>query len=187
MNRCRSQRAPLTAGAATITFEQFTQFTDVGSQIPGLTFTNALVLTAGTSLNDLEFPPHSRTDVIFDSAPGITVTFDSPISAFSVYVTYVVPVTLSAYDAGNNLLGTVTSLYLANYASSGLGAPNELFQIAAPGISYVTLMGDPQFGGSFVADDLTYTADAVPEPASLTLLGIGLAGLGARRWRQRKQ
>ena len=43
------------------------------------------------------------------------------------------------------------------------------------------------FTSSVNLDNFVLNTDApVPEPASLTLLGLGLAGMGARRWRQRK-
>src|SRR5438876_503506 len=49
----------LQAAAGTIDFENQSDGTIVTTQYPGLTLTNAIILSAGVSLNEFELPPHS--------------------------------------------------------------------------------------------------------------------------------
>ena len=49
-----------------IDFESLTELDSVSTQFLGLTFSNAAVLTAGSSLNEIELPPHSGLNAVFD-------------------------------------------------------------------------------------------------------------------------
>jgi hypothetical protein len=52
-------------------------------------------------------------------------------------------------------------------------------------LAFRYFVNDTSVNGDYIGiDDVTLTP--VPEPATLTLLGLGLAGLGARRYRQSK-
>ena len=177
--------ASLLAGITTIDFEGFPDGTNLTTQYPGLTFTNATVIGAGISLNEFEFPPYSGTNVAFDDGGPISIAFASPILSFGGYFTYAEPLTLAAFDSTSAQVAAVASLFSNNEAISGDAgsSPNELLHVSfASGISSVTITGDPE-GGSFVMDDATYPTPGptVPEPGSILLLLTGMAALVAFR------
>lgn len=179
----------LTAAPVVLDFEDLSDVEVVSAQYPGLTFTNAVALTAGISLNEFEFPPKSGAVVISDDGGPIRIDFATPLSAFGAYFTYAMPLTLSAFDAGSNFLGSATSGFSSNLALSGEAgsSPNEFLQLSASGIAFVTINGDP-VGGSFVADNVTYEAGTtVPEPGTLGLLLLGTLAAGRRILRTRER
>ena len=166
------------ARATIIDFEGLPSGTMLTNQLAGLTFTNSVVLTAGVSLNELDFPPHSGTNVINNfGSGGITINFAIPLASVGGYFTYTAQLTLNAFDASNNLLGTIQSSFSENIGSSN-NPPNEFLSLFATDIRILTIT-NASSGAPFTFDDLTFQAAAVPEPGTLALLGAGLAGLAA--------
>lgn len=167
-----------------IDFESVADSDLITNQIAGLTFVNTVVLTAGISLNEFDFPPHSGVNVVSDNGGPISIEFGTPVLGFAAYFTYLQPLTLAAFNASNIQVATALSLFGNNTGTAGDpgSSPNELLQVSSPGfIDSVSITGDPA-GGSFVMDDVTLTA-VVPEPRTLWLIlaAIGVIGLLSRR------
>ncbi len=175
--------AHLSAPAATLTldFDTLDDGTALSSQFPGVTFANAVVLTAGLSLNEFDFPPASGPNVIADVGGPITIWFSRPVVEFGGAFTYIEPVTIAAYGVGDLLLDTAISTWSVNTALGGVpgSAPNEQLRVAAPGIVRVYITGN-DLGASFTADNLF--AAEVPEPGTgLLLCGALLCCLCSRK------
>jgi hypothetical protein len=166
------------------------------TQYPGLTFSNAIVLTAGISLNEFEFPPHSGSGVASDNGGPINIRFATPVFSFGAYFTYTKKLTLTASDAQGNPLATATSGFSNNLAclggppcsgQAGSGA-NEFLQVTSKtGIASVTIGGDSA-GGSFVLDDAIYSsvADTIPPFGSfdtpINKVGNVVGAIGVTGW-----
>ena len=176
--------------AYVVDFEGLSDLESVTNQYGGLgvIFSNALVLTAGISLNEFEFPPHSGTNVVSDDAGPMTLSFSVPVLSAGSYFTYSTSLTLSFFDTLDNPVGSASSQYASNPALSGDpgSTPNEFLSfVSVSGIATLVITGDP-LGGSFTMDDLTVTtATPVPEPATLFVLGCGLLGIAGYKLRRR--
>jgi hypothetical protein len=175
----------LRADPLVIDFDGLSDGDSVTTQFAGVTFSNAAVLTAGSSLNELEFPPHSGSNVVYDAGGPMTIVFADPVLSFGGYFTYAEPLSLDAFDDADDPVASATSAFGSNLALSGDpgSSPNEFLEVIfASGISSVTITGDPA-GGSFVLDDATITplggSESVPEPATSVPLASAAIALGA--------
>ena len=96
---------------------------------------------------------------------------------------------LFAYS-GLNGTGTLLDTENASLPSgSGSTFTGTTLLVSAPGIMSIVFTGGPTAApNSLYYDNITVvTATAVaPEPATLLLLGTGVAGIGVRRWRRRR-
>jgi len=174
----------LNAGPIVLNFESLTDLESVTNQFPGLTFSNTTALVAGISLNEFDFPPRSGITVLFDDGGPINIVFSPLVLSFSAYFTYIVPLSLEAFDAADSSVALAQSLFSANDGFTGeLGSsPNELLQVFhGGGLSRVVITGDV-FGSSFTMDDVSVTA--VPEPSGSHLIII--AALAIALFRHRK-
>lgn len=174
---------PAFCSTIVINFDSFAAGQTIITQIPGLTFTNAVVATAGISLNEFDFPPRSGKNVVFDNGGPISIAFSSPVLSFGAYFTYLQRLTLLVSGPAVPPSMPVFSKFSNNTGTGGDpgSSPNEFLQASFPGgITSVSITGN-RAGGSFAMDDVTFVTGApagVPEPTTAVLTLIGLAGVG---------
>ena len=148
--------APLMAQS--FNFDGFVDSTVLTTQYSGATFANTIVLGAGITLNEFEFPPHSGSNVASDNGGPISIAFASPVRGIAGHFTYSVPLTIQALGSSNNVLATASSSYSDNEVLSGVAGSqaNEMLTVSSStaNVYKIVIAGGAQ-GSSFTVDDVS--------------------------------
>lgn len=168
---------PSLSAASIIDFETLPDLVSITNQYTanGINFNNAIALTAGFSLNEIDYPPSSGNVAIGDDSAPLEIHFSSSTQNISAHFTYGSQLTFKAYDFNGNLLSTFINSGLNNLGAS------ELISLSFTGVGSLTIQGTEI--NSFIMDDLSYTSQpsVVPLPGALISFASGLMGLSLTR------
>ena len=115
---------------------------------------------------------YAATGFLTGYTDPLVITFTQPVSNVSLIVTNQTPDT---YTLADNL-GHSSSLAIGNNV-------NQMLSLTDTGATQVTIGTNATVGWDFAIDNVTFTVSSAPEPNTIALMALGLAGaLLKLRW-----
>jgi len=141
-------------------------------------FSSVGVIFAQGTLRQSEFFDGNPENHFITSTPPVAF-LTVPVFGMTIESNSFWNATLTAFDANNAILGTATLLNATPGISPRRGVLSVNSRVPINQFSVLP----PEAGEILNLDNLVLTPDAVPEPTTLTLIGIGALVAGARRAR----